>query len=395
VPVEVSTVKSPILNDAVNGNTTAADFVGERGTSHICDAPLRITHTIGSIASRHGGPSRTVPALCDALGEIGFHVSLLARETCGPHSFTGTLKNRIRRQTTDVVHDHGLWLANNHRVARLSRTYGIPRIVSPRGMLAPWALNFKKLRKTLAWHLYQRYDLLSADVVHVTSMLEASEARDAGVTGPLAVIANGVHAPPTASTGANRDDRTALFLSRIHPKKGVTTLLNAWSRVRPRGWTLKICGPGEAAHCAEARQIIAREGLDDSVVLVGEVGDDEKWEHYAAADLFVLPTFAENFGVVIAEALAAGLPVITTKAAPWESLTTRQCGWWIDVGLEPLVAALREVTNLTTDQLHVMGRRGRDFAITEFSWQRAAAEMSEVYRWMVGAADRPPFVLLD
>lgn len=387
-------MKSPILQEPVNPHTTAADSVAERGPSRFCD-PLRITHTIASIASRHGGPSRTVPALCDALTEIGFHVSLLARETCGPRSLTGTLKNQIRRQTTDIVHDHGLWLANNHRVARLSGTNGIPRIVSPRGMLAPWALNFKKLRKTLAWHLYQRHDLLSADVVHVTSRLEASEARDAGVTGPIVVIGNGVNAPPPAPRGENSGQRTVLFLSRIHPKKGVTTLLAAWSRVRPRGWTLKICGPGEAAHCDEARQIIAREGLESSVVLEGEVGDDEKWEHYKAADLFVLPTFAENFGVVIAEALAAGLPVITTKAAPWESLTTRECGWWIDVGTEPLVAALREATNLTSEQLHVLGQRGRDFAMTEFSWRRAAAEMSEVYQWMVGAAERPSCVLPD
>ena len=300
----------------------------------------------------------------------------------------------MRRRATDIVHDHGLWLPNNHRVARLSRTYGIPRIVSPRGMLSPWALNFKKLRKALAWHLYQRYDLLSADVVHVTSKLEASEARDAGVVGPLAVIGNGVHAPPLLSRRAHRENHTALFLSRIHPKKGVSTLLRAWSRVRPTGWTLKICGPGEAVHCAEVRQLIASEDLEGSVVFAGEVDDDEKWEHYSAADLFVLPTFAENFGVVIVEALVSGLPVITTKAAPWESLTTRRCGWWIDVGIEPLVAALREATNLG-DQLHAMGLRGRDFAMSEFSWQRAAAGMSEVYRWMVGATDRPSCVLLD
>src|SRR5947208_4209356 len=99
-------------------------------------------------------------------------------------------------------------------------------------MLAPWTLNFKKLRKQLAWHLYQRHDLLSADVVHVTSRLEASEARDAGVTGPIAVIGNGVNPPPPAPRGENLGQRTVLFLSRIHPKKGVTTLLAAWSRVR-------------------------------------------------------------------------------------------------------------------------------------------------------------------
>lgn len=388
-------MKSLVLKDTINGAASATDCLDDLGGPRSCVAPLRITHTIASIASRHGGPSRTVPELCDALCEIGFHVSLVASETCPAESFTRTLQNQIRRQNTDIVHDHGLWLASNHRVARLSRTNCIPRIVSPRGMLAAWALKFKRLRKAVAWNVYQRYDLLSADVVHVTSMLEASEARDAGVTAPLAVIGNGVHAPAIAIPSSTREVRTALFLSRIHPKKGVTTLLNAWARVRPRGWVLKIRGPGEEAHRAEVLEMIAREGLEDSVDFGGEIGDDEKWEHYAAADLFVLPTFAENFGVVVAEALSAGLPVITTKAAPWESLTLHRCGWWIDTGVEPLVAALRDATSLASDDLHVMGSRGRHFALSEFSWQRAAAAMGEVYRWMVGAADRPPFVLLN
>ena len=142
--------------------------------------------------------------------------------------------------------------------------------------------------------------------------------------------------------------------------KGLVNLVRAWAEVRPEGWEIVIVGPDEGGHRAEVTAV-ARELDVQEITWTGEVRDEAKWGLYFDADLFVLPTFSENFGIVVAEALAAGVPAITTTGAPWGVLNERRCGWWIDVGVEPLAAALREATGLSDERRAEMGRRGRSY----------------------------------
>src|SRR5262249_35021942 len=160
---------------------------------------------------------------------------------------------------------------------------------------------------------------------------------------PLAVIPNGVDLPatlPSARTGGGT--RRALLLSRIHPQKGLVNLVNAWARVRPARWALVIAGPDDGGHQSRIEAPAARAGIGDRVEFAGSIEDARKWDMYASADLFVLPTHNENFGIAIAEALAAAVPVITTKAAPWPGIVRHRCGWWVDLGVDALAAALAE-----------------------------------------------------
>jgi glycosyltransferase involved in cell wall biosynthesis len=301
---------------------------------------------------------------------------------------------RAQSGNTDLVHDHGAWLPNNVASAVAARWAGLPLVITPRGMVEPWALQHRAWKKTLAWHLYQKkYVLQSADLLHATSSMEARNLWELGLQAPIAVIPNGVELPNTWKQAPSEGDtRRALFLSRLHPKKGLPTLVDTWAALRPSGWELVIAGPDDGGHRAEVEQRVREQGIEEDVTFAGPVYGEDKWALYRSSDLFVLPTHSENFGVVIAEALASGVPVITTKGAEWSILEDRDCGWWIDIGKDPLVEALRDAMGRTDAERLEMGRRGRQVAEEEFSWDSVAERMVRAYRWLLGEGEWPSFV---
>ena len=120
-----------------------------------------------------------------------------------------------------------------------------------------------------------------------------------------------------------------------------------------------------------------------------------KWELFRQAALFVLPTFSENFGVSIAEALACGVPVITTKGAPWAELRSHRCGWWVDIGAAPLAGALREAVAASDEERREMGRRGQRLVEQRYAWPPIAADMRSVYHWVLGTGTKPACVLTN
>jgi glycosyltransferase involved in cell wall biosynthesis len=127
---------------------------------------------------------------------------------------------------------------------------------------------------------------------------------------------------------------------------------------------------------------------------LGDLNDTDKWAAYRRADLFVLPTYSENFGIVVAEALAASVPVLTTTGTPWKALVDHQCGWWIDPGLNGLVDALPEVLQTSDESLAGMGECGRRYAVETFAWDSIAGQMKLAYEWVLNGGDTPPCVNL-
>lgn len=210
----------------------------------------------------------------------------------------------------DIVHDAGLWLPVNHVTASSACGCRVPRVVSPRGMLEPWARGHRATKKNLAWRLYQRRDLEQAALLHATSGQEAEGLRRAGLRNPIAIVANGIDLPNLVGPRPPCSPRQALFLSRIHPKKGLLDLVRAWATVRPIGWKMTVVGPDEVGHLAEVQDAVREAGVEADFEFLGAIADGAKWPIYYHSDLFVLPTYSENFGLVIGEALASGLPVI-------------------------------------------------------------------------------------
>jgi glycosyltransferase involved in cell wall biosynthesis len=260
-------------------------------------------------------------------------------------------------------------------------------------MLEPWAFRYRRWKKLPVWLLWERRGLQSSAVLHATSEQEATNIRALGLRAPIAVIPNGVDVPDLPPPG-NRahEQRRAVFLSRIHPVKGILNLIEAWRQVRPHGWSLLIAGPDEANHLSSVQAAVRQAGLTPTVKFVGPVYRQQKQDLLNSADLFILPTFSENFGIVVAEALASAVPVITTKGAPWKCLETHGCGWWVDVGVPPLARALSEATQCSQTELRQMGLRGRHLVAEKFAWPPIALQMRAVYEWCLGGGPRPEWV---
>jgi glycosyltransferase involved in cell wall biosynthesis len=247
--------------------------------------------------------------------------------------------------------------------------------------------------------IFQRRDLASAAALIATSAAEYDGIRNLGFRQPVAVIPNGVPseavALPRAAPRLTGDRvRTALFLSRIHPGKGLLNLLRAWSDLAPAGWRLLIAGPDDGGHLADVLDERRRLGLEATVQYVGALDGPAKDAAYRDADLFVLPTFSESFGMVVAEALAHGVPVITTKGAPWADLERFGCGWWVEVGADALGRALRTAIALTDEERRAMGQRGRDY-VRRYDWDEVAGQTAGLYEWILCGGQRPECVRLD
>lgn len=375
---------------------------------------MRAIHVVNELEASHGGPSRSVPSLAAVLRTEGVDARIITHAT-GSGSIAGIAVQLVRREPArqllgrsshlsqvllgiagenTVMHDHGLWLPSNHATASVAKRFGLPRVVSTRGMLSPWSMQQSRVRKFIAWRLFQHRDLNTAQCLHATSEVELADVRRVKLRNPVALIPNGVVVPEPRDTEHPNPNRSQiLFLSRLHEGKGVHDLIEAWRTFDDSEWKLMIAGPPEDEDIsARVREL---ESSDPRVIYIGAVDDEAKWELYRSASLFVLPTRSENFGIVVAEALAAGLPVITTKGAPWQELETHRCGWWIDHGVEPLVEAMRHAMSLSDEERRAMGARGRELVEKHYSWDRVAREMISVYDWTLGRSAPPGCVYLD
>jgi glycosyltransferase involved in cell wall biosynthesis len=359
-----------------------------------------------SLLPEYGGPAFSVSRLAIALAQAGVEVGLWAADQStattplissesSVYPIIGTEAEALEKfGRADVLHDNGIWLPHHRRLAKLAETRGIPRVVSTRGMLEPWAMKHKRAKKTLAWWLYQRRDLSRAECHHTTAEIEAKNVRRLRLGVEVRVICNGVDLPKGVR-GRKKPilnqtrQRIALFLGRIYPVKGLPMLINAWARVRPNGWVLQIAGPDEAGHRGEVESAISRAGLNDAISFLGPVSGQAKQTTFFEADLFVLPTHSESFGMAVAEALAHGLPVLTTKGAPWPMLPERHCGWWVDATVDGLAEGLRQATSQDSATLQAMGARGCEVIAAQFGWANVAKKFIVMYEELMTKGPYP------
>jgi glycosyltransferase involved in cell wall biosynthesis len=294
----------------------------------------------------------------------------------------------------DCVHLHGIW---SPRLAGRFMAWGkrgVPCLVSPHGMLEPWALSHKWFKKKVAWHLYQKQLLNRAVLLHGTSERETRQFKKLGLKPPLASIPWGVSLPPVrAERPVHPRPRIALFVGRIYPVKGLPMLVEAWTRVRPAGWKLRIVGPDEAGHQAEVESLIRKAKLEADFEFTGPLHGEALREAYESASLFILPSYTENFGMVVAEAMAHALPVVTTTGTPWSFLPERGCGWWVAPTVDHIAQALSTITALDDETLRGMGMKGREVVSSEFNWRQAANKMEEAYQWVLGGGPKPGCVV--
>lgn len=385
-------------------------FCGWELVSVLEELLVRIVHVVPTIDEEAAGPSYSVPRLAQAEALLGCEVELacLAAKGCIPGVSTQVFSQwRFARRfaispshaiaiseaanQVDIIHNHSLWSMVNVAVGWTVPGKKARLVVSPRGTLSPWALQQSRSIKRLVWPVQMRA-LDRASLIHATSEEEYRDIRRLGFSAPVAVIPNGIDLP-TLGSGKASDRRTLLFLGRLHPTKGLDLLLAAWRELEGRfpEWDLRIVGKGEVVHEAGIREMSKELGLR-RVDFAGPLYGQEKSAAFYQAQLFVLPTRSENFGVAVAEALAHGVPALVSHGAPWSGLLAERCGWWIPLSVKELTEALALAMNTPSDSLRDMGVRGRVWMERDYGWDFISRRMIEAYRWVLDGGDCPSFV---
>jgi glycosyltransferase involved in cell wall biosynthesis len=378
---------------------------------------MRVIHVVPAITEEASGPSYSVTRLCESLIATGADVRLAALDWAPMPNPPEYLKSfplgwgprrlgvapRMRRWLEteaasgqiDIIHNHGLWMMPNVYSGRACRNGNCRLMVSPRGTVSRWAFGRNRLQKEIFWRLLQRPAVAGAACFHATAESEFDDIRQLGFKQPVCILPNGIDLPPLEQN-PNGGRRQLLFLGRIHPVKGVDVLLRAWQAVEHRfpDWELHVAGPDDGGYLA-AMQALAAQLRLERLVFRGPLFGDEKWRAYRQASLFVLPTHSENFGMTVAEALAAGTPAIVTKGAPWAGLAEQGAGWWIEIGIDPLVASFEQALAASPQRLGEMGRAGHEWMKRDFSWDRIGAQFLATYLWLINGGEPPPWVRLD
>jgi glycosyltransferase involved in cell wall biosynthesis len=381
---------------------------------------LSIVHVIASIEAAAAGPSYSVSRLAQSLAAVSNsdRVTLMSLGVAGMQHDHGLVHRRFAQdrqlvpgwhrlygsramkqalldaaQATDIFHGHGLWLMPNIYPATAARAGNAALILSPRGMLAPSALVFSRRIKQAMWTLLQGRAARTARAFHATSEQEYRDIRAYGLTQPVAIIPIGIDLPPPSVLQIDKEQEI-LFLGRLHPIKGLDDLIAAWRRLAPAHpqWRLRIAGPGDASYVAEIKSL-ARD--IPGITVDGPLYGPAKTQALARASLFVLPSHGENFAVAVAEALAHGTPVISTKGTPWSGLVDNGCGWWVERGADGITAGLMAALAHSATDLAVMGRAGRQWMERDFGWERIARETRSVYVWLKQGGPPPACVRLD
>ena len=380
---------------------------------------MKVLQVVPSIAGECAGPSYSVPGLARGLAENTIDVELHFLDEVPNHLSDAPYKvfsyNRhdtlnlgwspemlrslkISCESADIIHNNSLWMMPNVYSEWARKRTRCMSVVAPRGALAAWSLKkgwFKK--KVFGWIL-QNAVLRNADMFHATSEKEYEEIRALGYKQPVAVVPIGMDIPnKEASVYKINPTRTRriVFFGRIHKVKAIDNLVRAWGKLYPflPQWELVIAGPDCGAK--EDLEAIIKANNIPRVVFIGELNGQEKYDFLTDADIYVLPSHTENFGVTVAEALACGTPVIVSQGTPWKGVEAEKCGKWIPIGVDPLVDALKELTSITDEERFAMGMRGREWMQHDFSWQGIGAKMKVAYAWLLRQGEKPDWVRID
>lgn len=361
---------------------------------------MKVIHFVTAIDRSLGGVSIYIQLLAK---ELGKHVDLVivTRPTPNPlpienariiylplplkeiNRFASQWKKVLDEEKPDTVHINGIWMIQTWLIQREALKRDIKTYITPHGMLEPWIVNRHPWKKKLTLMLFQKKALKQAVALIATAESERENIVRLNYNNNVSVIPNSIDIESIAIKADWSIKKKILFLSRVHTKKGIELLLETVYQLKEelKGYEIIIAGEGEENYIRSLKQINKEKGCFGMVKFIGGVYGEEKWKLFREADCFVLPTHSENFGYVIAEALASGTPVITTKGAPWEEMNTYHCGYWIDRTCETLKSALSELIKKDQTELKEMGMNGRRLIQEKYSSEIVANKLIELYNY--------------
>lgn len=310
----------------------------------------------------------------------------------GPLQSSRKLRALLKTSKADLIHLHGIWMDNQWAAWQRQKESGTPVVVSPRGMLDPWAVKNSAWKKRIVKILFAGKALREASCIHALCRSEVESVRAYGLKNPIALIPNGVELP-TLGPREKGEDKTLLFLGRIHPKKGLSELLEAWGR-SSCGWRLLIAGWDDGGHEDKLRSRAAKLGLSN-VEFIGPQFGAEKDQLLRRVDAFILPSFSEGLPMSVLEAWSYGLPVVITDFCNLPEAFDAEAGIRIKPDADSIFQGLETLGVMTDGDLDVMGSKGRKLVEQRFSWSMIAENMHKVYEWCLYGGDPPDCMEFD
>ena len=361
---------------------------------------MKIAHIVPYIGNEASGPAYSVPALCCALQRNGcevilytlnplpnkrfnFQINGFKRDFMILKSFGFSyqmLRSLLNNNQIDLIHNHSFWMAPNIFAGIVSKRKNIPLVNAPRGTMSDKALSRSVLKKSIAKFLGQKFAMHQSTCFHTTAEHETLDLKKHFPKKPIIQIPNGVDIPNLINIKKDKDLRKILYLGRIHPIKGIENLIDAWALIENQfqDWSLDIVGLAEPRYLNTLKSRTQHLNLK-KISFKNPVYGKDKLTCYQEADIYVLPSYSENFGMTVAEALANSTPVITTYSTPWSDLNDKHAGWCIEVGVDSLHKTLINALSKTKEELFQMGNNGREWMKKSFSWDKIAQDMIKEY----------------
>jgi len=313
------------------------------------------------------------------------------------------IRKALKNQTFEVIHQHSLWTSKS-LITYLLNKGGAKTCVAAHGTLSEFALNKSKLKKEIALALFERKNLNKSSVLHATSEYEIEDYRRIGLKNPIAYVENGVGSATTLEKGNGekfksdyqlpKDKKLLLYLSRITPKKGLDMLLLAIAEIKQNfnNWILVIVGNDEFNYKVKVEKIIQELNLQDKIFIIEPQYGNAKYNAFDAADFFILPSYSEGSPMVVVDALAYGIPVITTKSSSWKDLNENECGFWVDINKDAIKESLLRMIALNNTQLLEYGENAKNLVTNKYLWSEISKKTILLYNWMINDDLKPDFI---
>lgn len=368
---------------------------------------------LSGIGRSAGGLFYAVSSLCKGLEKEGVHLSVLGADqrfseedrivwepvavtpykAFGPLQSSMELRRLLARADGDLVHQHGIWLDDQWATRQWQKKNKRPVVISPHGMLDPWAIRNAAWKKKLVGRLFANESLHRANCIHALCRSEAEAIRAYGLKNPIAIIPNGVDLSSVDASNlkphAPNRKKQLLFLGRIHPKKGLKELIEAWAKVErlnPKAlsdWQLLVAGWDDGGHESGLKALGVALGMDGSISFIGPQFGHEKETLLRSVDAFVLPSFSEGLPMSVLEAWSYRLPVLMTGFCNLPEGFESASAIRVEPEPDSIAQGLEQLVGMTDDEQEHMGSNGRRLVEQKFTWPRIAETMRGVYDWCV------------
>lgn len=394
---------------------------------------MKIISVIENIADEYGGPANSLPNMLEALRKklgiksVIYSVSgggdeknqfierfSIPWNNCKPNGpskikYSAELRSRLNSELGNgyIIFSNNLWNYPAFLSAFIAQTKALPHIVSIRGSLYPWSLSQGKLRKKIAWFLFQQRSLQRASLVHVTCADEYHAVRELGITSPVAIVPHGINYDDYQELPQKqvcfehlnlcKEKKYVLFMSRLHKKKGLDLLLDVWVELVKEfpNWCLLVVGPDYSNYTKKINVLASDHMISDNIKVLGMLTGHDKQAVLGVSDIFTLPSYTENFGVVIGEAMAAGLPTITTTGVPWSEINSWNCGQQIELSHENLFNSMKSLMGQDENSLKTMSKNAKSLIKSNYSWSAQAEKFGQALNYVVNSKPAPGVVFLQ